>query len=115
MNPIHVLLVLAGLPLLAWPFVLVAALFWCVSLGNIVAFSPRTVALIFLAGSAQLLALTYPLIYAVCARKALRAGRRGDAGAAWALTLRPFCALAATALLFLLWWLCDRAHAMPHR
>jgi len=107
MKRLNAWLILASLPLLAWPFVLLAAALWLASLGNLTAFSARGAATILLAGSGQLLALAYPFVFVVSARGALDAKRRGDATAVWRLACRPFYALAATALLFLVWWLCD--------
>lgn len=103
MKPFHLLLAVAALPLLAFPFVAFAALFWIVSLGNITAFSIGKAGILLVAGLAQATVLIHPVVYSVAVVSALRAARAGDEPTALRLSFYPLALAGASLLLFVIW------------
>jgi len=94
---------LGAIPLLGYPFVLVGALFWVASLGNLTSPSIHTYAIVGLAGITQLLALAYPLVLVLCFIGARAAEREGRESKALRLSFRPLWTLAALVVFGLLW------------
>ncbi len=103
MKPFHLVLAVAALPLLAFPFVALAALFWVASLGNVTAFSAGKIGILLVAGLAQATVLIHPVVYSVAVVSALRAARAGDESAALRLSLYPLALAGVSLLLFLIW------------
>jgi hypothetical protein len=103
MRTTRLYFVFGALPLLGYPFVLIGALFWLASLGNLSAPSARVVTAVGLAGATQLLALVYPAVLLFCFVSARVARSRGDEIRVRQLGLAPLGMLAAIVVLGLLW------------
>ncbi|MBI2514506.1 MAG: hypothetical protein HYV96_21230 [Opitutae bacterium] len=103
MKPFHLLFAFAALPLLAFPFVAFAAVFWVASLGSIATFSAGKVGILLVAGLAQATVLIHPIVYGFSLTKALRAARAGDESAALRISLYPVGLVGASLVLFLIW------------
>lgn len=108
MKPFHLLLAVAALPLLAFPIVAFAALFWIASLGNISALSAGKIGVLLVAGLAQATVLIHPIVYSVAVAKAVRAARAGDEPTALRLSLYPLALAGVSLLLFVIWAIAGR-------
>lgn len=108
MKPFQLLFAFAALPLLAFPFVAFAALFWIGSLGNIGTLSAGKTGILIVAGLAQATVLLHPIVYGFSLTYALRAARAGDESAALRLSFYPVALAGSSLLLFLIWTIAGR-------